>query len=292
MSKYKVGQILKVLGGFEQSCMIAGEWSVGKIFEVISEKQISEYDFICGWVPQFHNEYLILKCITDGEIVCLNEDIEVDVVQPFGVGEKVEVIGKSVSNSYEIGDVVTVLRIEPSLYDRNTYMLELKREGDSYTQTLPMFDVKRIDDNNCKNILTINEENEVTYYENGNEVKTRIKDSDLQEFLNKLNLVPHLESVISGANFGTLGEPTKLKDSLDTSLFVGDIVEIYKDGIKCGNEVIIAKNEKYGAFVYGWASSINESDMKENMKFRKVKSFEELENGYQAGIITVVREEK
>lgn len=247
MSKYKVGQILKVLGGFEQSCMIAGEWSVGKIFEVISEKQISEYDFICGWVPQFHNEYLILKCITDGEIVCLNEDIEVEVVQPFGVGEKVEVIGKSVSNSYEIGDVVTVLRIEPSLY-RNTYMLELKREGDSYTQTLPMFDVKRIDDNNCKNILTINEENEVTYYENGNEVKTRIKDSDLQEFLNKLNLVLHLESVISGVNFGTLGEPTKLKDSLCTSLFVGDIVEIYKDGIKYGNDVVIAKKRKIWSF--------------------------------------------
>lgn len=90
--------------------------------------------------------------------------------------------------------------------------------------------------------MTINDDNEVTYYEDGTEVKMKIKEDDLKAFLKKLKpTVPHLESLYDGVSIGVIGESTKLKDSLDAQLFVGDIVDTYRNGFKIGTCAIAKK---------------------------------------------------
>ena len=201
------------------------------------------------------------------------------------------VIDKSVLSVYKIGDVVKILEIR--IFDDEKIYVEVRRHGDDYTQTIALSDIRKVK----QTILTINDDNEVTYYEDGTEVKMKIKEDDLKAFLKKLKpTVPHLESLYDGVSIGVIGESTKLKDSLDAQLFVGDIVDTYRNGFKIGT-CAIAKKEQYGAFVYGWATSMSElametNEFNEDVRLRKVKGFEELENGYEIGGVIVIREEK
>lgn len=291
MSKYQKGQILKVLGGFEYGCMGTGDSSIGKLFEVITDEDTTPYDTISGFVPSLHKkeEYVLLRNLKTKELICLNSDFEAEVIE-FSIGEEVEVVNKTWLSSYDIGDIVKVVKVRD-------YNLELEKVSDGYTQTLPIKDVSKIDKTK-KNILTINEDNEVTYYENGTEFKVKIEEDVLQGFLEEIKpVVPHLESPYGKGSYGILGEATKLKDSLDAPLFIGDIIEIYRNGFKVGTCVIAKGDDQHGAFVYGWKTSMSELAMESNsfnedVKLRKIKSFDELENGYAIGGVTVVREEK
>ena len=107
----------------------------------------------------------------------------------------------------------------------------------------------------------------------------------------KDEFVPYLKSEITRAFFGEISTPTKMKDIAGEPLFVGDVVELISKTTRTWKHEYIVGNDDKG-FVMGIAGSCSADGTIDNdWIVIKQKSYEELENGENHGIITAILEE-
>ena len=134
-------------------------------------------------------------------------------------------------------------------------------------------------------------------YENNEVVRTAGLKCSLKEAFERLmekkdEFVPYLKSETIGVSYGKIGTPTKMKDIAGQPLFVGDVVEVIS---KCkgtyGNSYVAGNDDK--GFVMGIAGNCSADGTIDNdWIVIKKKSYEELENGENHGIITAILEEE
>lgn len=107
----------------------------------------------------------------------------------------------------------------------------------------------------------------------------------------KDEFVPYLKSEVIGACYGKIGTLTKMEDITGEPLFVGDVVELISKTTRTWKHKYIVGNEDKG-FVMGIAGSCSADGTIDNdWIVIKKKSYEELENGENHGIITAILEE-
>ena len=108
----------------------------------------------------------------------------------------------------------------------------------------------------------------------------------------KDEFVPYLKNEGTGKFYGKIGAPTKMKDITGKPLFVGDVVELILKGKgTCGDEYIAECDGK--GFVMGIEYCCSaDGTIDDCWIVIKKKSYEELENGENYGIITAILEEE
>ena len=92
---------------------------------------------------------------------------------------------------------------------------------------------------------------------------------------------PHLVYKNEYSNYyGIIGTKTKFKDAVGRCLYVGDVVELYRDGVK-QNYTSIVETDNCGQFVMGIQISCNGKTGKITNSWRilKVRSYEDVKNG-------------
>lgn len=108
----------------------------------------------------------------------------------------------------------------------------------------------------------------------------------------KDEFVPYLKSEAIGAFYGKIGTLTKMEDITGEPLFVGDVVEVISKGKRTYGNSYVAGNEDK-SFVMGIAGSCSaDGTIDDCWIVIKKKSYEELENGENYGIITAILEEE
>ena len=107
----------------------------------------------------------------------------------------------------------------------------------------------------------------------------------------KDEFVPYLKSEITGAFFGEISTPTKMKDITGEPLFVGDVVELILKGKRTfGNVYIVEDCDK--CFVMEIKSDCDvDGKIDDDWIVIKRKSYEELENGEEHDGIKAILEE-
>ena len=104
--------------------------------------------------------------------------------------------------------------------------------------------------------------------------------------------VPYLKSETIGVSYGKIGTPTKMKDIAGQPLFVGDVVEVISKGKGTYGNSYVAGNDDKG-FAMGIAGNCSaDGTIDDCWIVIKKKSYEELENGENYGIITAILEEE
>ena len=108
----------------------------------------------------------------------------------------------------------------------------------------------------------------------------------------KDEFVPYLKSEGTGKFYGKIGAPTKMKDMTGKPLFVGDVVEVISKGNGTYGNSYVAGNDDKG-FVMGIEYCCSaDGTIDDCWIVIKKKSYEELENGENYGIITAILEEE
>lgn len=103
---------------------------------------------------------------------------------------------------------------------------------------------------------------------------------------------PYLKSETIGVSYGKIGTPTKMKDIAGQPLFVGDVVEVISKGKGTYGNSYVAGNDDKG-FAMGIAGNCSaDGTIDDCWIVIKKKSYEELENGENYGIITAILEEE
>ena len=129
-------------------------------------------------------------------------------------------------------------------------------------------------------------------YGNNNDKIEKVIDREITED-ELLAIVKQLEgkskhkliSEQNGSHYGNMGESTGLKDSLGVELFVGDVVKVFENGREI-KETFIVKNDGK-CFVMGLKAQTLADDL--GFKTQKIKSYEDVVNDEQYGVIKAVR---
>lgn len=96
---------------------------------------------------------------------------------------------------------------------------------------------------------------------------------------------PKLFNEDTKTNYGVIGTKTNIEDSLGVELFVGDVVRVYYKGEE--RKLAFVVEESGDFFVMGIRAQTEEVDF--GFRFKKVKSYEDLENGEEYSVIKVVK---
>ena len=217
----------------------------------------------------------------------------------FKVGDRVRIIGNCNQHEFKIGEIV-VLKSEwdgISIFNVNGYGFRAERE----IGTTGSYNIVRTRDlelvtesqQQSKN-LTISISNTTTTLSDGQHTTTINRyNGDKHDERKALKYVvekyySEIERVSKmpkekylrnhmNVDYGIVGAPTILTDSIGTKLFIGDIVKVYeKDGTYIDTNYVVNFSD-YGDCIMGCVS-LTSNNSKEDFNYLKVNSYTEIGN--------------
>ena len=214
----------------------------------------------------------------------------------FKVGDKVRIIARKSGHRFKIGDIV-------ELYEKS-YDGDFRgmKEGDSrdcrdWGNWIGQEDMELIKENKSSiKTLTITTSDSTTTLTDGvitvsvnryytdkhdeeiavNEVVKKYYD-ELYE-IDRASKEKHLFDDETNYDYGVIGTPTILTDSIGRKLFIGDVVKIYnKDGSDNGFMDLVCHDDKDGDFIMGCACATSNNSKKE-YNYLKEMSYGDISN--------------
>ena len=251
-----------------------------------------DYDSYLTWDSQNYFQNKNYKLITFEEFIGEVKEGG-KKVNKFKVGDKVRIIARKSGHRFKIGDIVELYE---KSYDGDFRGMK-EGDGRDWGNWIRREDMELIKENKSSiKTLTITTSDSTTTLTDGvitvsvnryytdkhdeeiavNEVVNKYYD-ELYE-IDRVSKEKHLFDDETNYDYGVIGTPTILTDSIGRKLFIGDVVKVYnKDGSDNGFMDLVCHDDKDGDFIMGCACATSNNSKKE-YNYLKEMSYGDISN--------------
>ena len=265
----------------------SGEWlTKGKIYT----EDNGRFEYDDGWIDESF-DYDVSHFDDDSKMSNYLEEVfdeeikEDNKVGKFKVGDKVRII-KNGTHCFEKGDIVELYEI-----NGRKDMLRGKQRGNSrdFGNWIEFNEMELIKESTftittSDTTTTLTDGTHTTsinrYYTDKHNDMVALEEvvKKYKSEMNKMSKEKHLFDDEINCDYGIVGTPTILTDSVGRKLFVGDVVKVYnKDGSCDGFIDLVCRDDDYGDFIMGCGYATRNNSKKE-YNYLKEMSYEDISN--------------